>query len=217
VYAGALDHTIEEVDPAKLPRTKTQIMVNVGDPEQAFKLAQIPNDGVGLARMEFIFAGWVRVHPLALTRYDTLPFAIKREVDQLTSAYADKTEYFVDNLARGIGTIAAAFWPRPVILRFSDFKTNSTARSTQPADDEGDHLVGDHFERLIGDVDNWEAVLAKQAKRCLQFFAECGWVRVGRMGQPQALLAAPSMCEEPTWISGQPDHSARVDLEQLQR
>jgi pyruvate, water dikinase len=127
IYAGALDHTIEEVELAAFPRTKTHIMMNVGDPEQAFKLAQIPSDGVGLARMEFIFASWIRVHPLALTRYDALPFPIKREVDQLTSGYTDKTEYFVDNLARGIGTIAAAFWPRPVILRFSDFKTNEYA------------------------------------------------------------------------------------------
>jgi pyruvate,water dikinase len=102
-------------------------MMNVGNPEQAFKLAQYPNDGVGLARMEFIFASWVRVHPLALTRYASLPIQIKREVDKLTSGYADKTEYFVDTLARGIGTIAAAFWPKPVILRFSDFKTNEYA------------------------------------------------------------------------------------------
>ncbi len=127
LYAGALAHTVEEVDPAALPPTRTQIMMNVGNPEQAMKLAQIPSDGVGLARMEFIFASWVRVHPLALTRYDQLPESIKREVDALTRGYADKTEYFVDVLARGIGTIAAAFWPRPVILRLSDFKTNEYA------------------------------------------------------------------------------------------
>jgi pyruvate,water dikinase len=127
VYDGALEYDVEEVDPTTLPRTHTQIMMNVGNPEQAFKLAQIPNDGVGLARMEFIFASWVRVHPLALTRYDSLPITVKREVDKLTSGYTDKTEYFVDTLARGIATIAAAFWPRPVILRFSDFKTNEYA------------------------------------------------------------------------------------------
>jgi len=127
VYAGALAHQVEEVDSSTLPQTRTQIMMNVGNPEQAFKLAQIPNDGVGLARMEFIFASWVRVHPLALTRYDTLSIQVKRAVDQLTSGSIDKTEYFVDTLARGISTIAAAFWPRPVILRFSDFKTNEYA------------------------------------------------------------------------------------------
>jgi pyruvate, water dikinase len=127
VYDRALKYDVEAIDASSLPHTHTQIMMNVGNPEQAFKLAQIPNDGVGLARMEFIFASWVRVHPLALTRYDSLPIPIKRAVDTLTSGYADKTEYFVDTLARGIGTIAAAFWPKPVILRFSDFKTNEYA------------------------------------------------------------------------------------------
>jgi pyruvate,water dikinase len=106
-------------------------MLNVGDPEQAFKMALLPNDGVGLARMEFIFASWVRVHPLALTRYATLPPQVRAQVDALTSRYTDKREYFVDTLAQGIAMLAAAFWPRPVILRFSDFKTNAYA-----------HLVG---------------------------------------------------------------------------
>lgn len=127
LYRGALAHTVEEVNPSILPATRTRIMMNVGNPEQALKLSQIPNDGVGLARMEFIFASWVRVHPLALTRYQQLPDDIRREVDKLTYGYADKTEYFVDMLARGIGTIAAAFWPKTVILRLSDFKTNEYA------------------------------------------------------------------------------------------
>ncbi len=131
VYAGVLPFEVEEVDPTTLPRSRTQIMMNVGTPEQAFRVARVPNDGVGLARMEFIFASWVRVHPLALTRYETLPVALKREVDRLTVGYADKTEYFIDRLSQGIGTIAAAFWPKPVILRFSDFKTNEYA-----------HLIG---------------------------------------------------------------------------
>ena len=131
VYEGALAHHVEDVDPTTLPQTETQIMMNVGNPDQAFKLSRVPNDGVGLARMEFIFASQVRVHPLALTRYDTLPPAVKHEVDELTQGYANKTDYFVDTLARGIGTIAAAFWPKPVILRLSDFKTNEYA-----------HLVG---------------------------------------------------------------------------
>jgi pyruvate,water dikinase len=88
----------------------------------------LPSDGVGLARMEFVFAGWVGVHPLALTRYASLPAAVQRQVDAITVGFADKTAYFVDRLAQGIGTIAAAFHPRPVILRFSDFKTNEYAR-----------------------------------------------------------------------------------------
>jgi pyruvate,water dikinase len=137
VYAGALAHRVDDVDPSTLPQTTTQIMMNVGNPDQAFKLSRLPNDGVGLARMEFIFASQVRVHPLALTRYASLPDAVKRDVDALTQGYANKMDYFVETLARGIATIAAAFWPKPVILRLSDFKTNEYA-----------HLVGGAaFER----------------------------------------------------------------------
>jgi len=136
LYEGALDHEVTGVDTATLGRPKTQIMMNVADPERVFELAQIPNDGVGLARMEFVFAGWVGIHPLALTRYASLPPKVKLEVLHLTRGYEDKTEFFVDRLAQGIGTLAAAFWPRPVILRFSDFKTNEYA-----------HLLGgEYFE-----------------------------------------------------------------------
>ncbi|HEY7569449.1 MAG TPA: phosphoenolpyruvate synthase [Gemmatimonadaceae bacterium] len=127
VYEGTLPHRIEEIDPASLPETRTKIMVNAGDPDRAFMLALLPNEGVGLARMEFIFAGAVKVHPLALTRFATLPPDVRRQVEELTARYTDKTEYFVDTLAQGIGTLAAAFWPRPVILRFSDFKSNEYA------------------------------------------------------------------------------------------
>ena len=128
VYEGEIAFSVEEVDPSTLPKPRTQIMLNVGDPDSALKLAMLPCDGVGLARMEFIFASWVGVHPLALTRYATLPLDVRREVDVKTAGYVDKTLYFVDRLAQGIGMLAAAFWPRPVILRFSDFKTNEYAR-----------------------------------------------------------------------------------------
>ncbi|MEJ7843123.1 MAG: phosphoenolpyruvate synthase [Rubrobacter sp.] len=136
VYEGTLEHEVTEVDPASVGRPRTKIMMNVADPERVFELARIPNDGVGLARMEFIFAGWVGVHPLALTRFDGLPPKVKLEVSRLTGGHEDKTEFFVDRLAQGIGTIAAAYWPKDVILRFSDFKTNEYA-----------HLLGgDLFE-----------------------------------------------------------------------
>lgn len=128
-YPGVLSFSVTELDPSTLAkRPKTKIMLNVGNPDQAFKLAMLPSDGVGLARMEFIFASWVGVHPLALTRYATLPAELRREIDRVTKGYADKTELFVDRLSQGIATIAAAFHPRPVILRFSDFKTNEYAR-----------------------------------------------------------------------------------------
>ena len=131
VYAGKLAFTVDKMDVLATARPKTKIMMNVGNPEIAFKEAAIPNDGVGLARMEFIFANWVQVHPLALTRYATLAPAVQQQVDAITAGYTDKVEFFVDKLAQGIGTIAAAFYPKPVILRLSDFKTNEYA-----------HLVG---------------------------------------------------------------------------
>jgi pyruvate,water dikinase len=124
VRPGRLGFEVEEIDLSTLGRPRTKLMLNVGDPERAFGLARLPCDGVGLARMEFVFASWVKVHPLALTRYDQLPDATKRDVDALVAGYPSRTEYLVDRLAQGIGTLAAAFWPRPVTLRFSDFKTN---------------------------------------------------------------------------------------------
>ncbi len=128
VYDGHLAFSRKEVNVGEIARTRTQIMINLGDPEQAFALAQLPVDGVGLAREEFIIANEVKVHPLALTRFDSL----KDEHDKtailaLTRNYSDKTRYFVDKLAEGVSTIAAAFFPRPVIVRLSDFKTNEYA------------------------------------------------------------------------------------------
>jgi pyruvate,water dikinase len=128
VYEGSLAFETEEIDPARLPRPRTQILLNVASPERALGLALLPNDGVGLARMEFIFADWIGIHPLALTRFDAQPQAIRRQIEKRTAGYADKREYFVDRLSQGIGMLAAAFWPKPVILRFSDFKTNEYAR-----------------------------------------------------------------------------------------
>jgi pyruvate,water dikinase len=128
VYAGALPFDVEEIDPAQLPRPRTKIMLNVASPEKALGVSLLPNDGVGLARMEFVFADWVGIHPLALTRFATLAPGIQREIEARTAGYADKREYFVDRLAQGIGMLAGAFAPRTVILRFSDFKTNEYAR-----------------------------------------------------------------------------------------
>src|SRR5712692_9745800 len=127
IYRGALEYEVEEVDRSQFARPRTQMMLNVGNPEQAFQTAMLPNDGVGLARMEFIFASWVKVHPLALTRYSQLAGEVRAQVDAITAGYDDKTEYFVDKLSQGIGVIAAAFHPKPVILRLSNFKSNEYA------------------------------------------------------------------------------------------
>ncbi|WP_234554846.1 phosphoenolpyruvate synthase [Thermus caliditerrae] len=128
IYRGALPFEVEEVRPDTLPKTRTQILVNVGTPDEALRASLLPTDGVGLLRMEFVFASHVRVHPLALTRFPSLPKEVQRQVAELTEGYPDKRAYFLDRLAQGIALIAAAFYPRPVLLRFSDFKTNEYAR-----------------------------------------------------------------------------------------
>jgi len=128
VYEGLLDFSIEKVDLEHLPRTKTKIMMNVGNPDQAFTLSFIPNDGIGLARMEFIFSNYIRIHPLALIHFDQLRRRSEREqIEELTIGYADKKEFFVDKLAQGTSKIAAAFYPKDVIVRMSDFKSNEYA------------------------------------------------------------------------------------------
>lgn len=128
VYEGLLPFTVEEVDVEHLPRPKTKIMMNVGNPDQAFSLSFIPNDGIGLARMEFIFSNYIRVHPLALIHFDRLRRKSEREqIEELTTGYADKRDFFVDKLAQGTSKIAAAFYPKDVIVRMSDFKSNEYA------------------------------------------------------------------------------------------
>jgi pyruvate, water dikinase len=128
VYQGLLPYEIQELALEKLPHTHTQIMMNVGNPEEAFRFAAIPNDGVGLARMEFIIANQIKVHPLALIHFDQLEDELARyKIAELTGEYENKAQFFVDKLAEGIGTIAAAFYPKPVIVRLSDFKSNEYA------------------------------------------------------------------------------------------
>lgn len=128
VYEGHADYEMEDLDLAKIPATRTQVMLNLANPAAAFRWWRIPADGVGLARMEFVVSNHIKVHPMALVHFDTLKDEdAKRAIDELTRGYTDKTEYFVDRLARGLARIAAAHYPRPVIVRMSDFKTNEYA------------------------------------------------------------------------------------------
>jgi pyruvate,water dikinase len=128
VYRGLLKFSVQEVDLGKLGRPRTRIMLNVANPGEVFALAAIPNDGVGLARVELIISHAIRIHPMALVRYDSLTDqAAKAEIALLTAGYDDKPQYFVDKLAEGVGMIAAAFYPKDVIVRLSDFKTNEYA------------------------------------------------------------------------------------------
>ncbi len=128
VYAGSIPFTVTETQLDNLPQTKTKIMLNVGNPESAFGLSALPCDGVGLARLEFIIANHIKVHPLALLKFNELQDEqAKMAIARLTVHYPHKPDFFVDKLARGIATIAAAFYPQPVIVRMSDFKSNEYA------------------------------------------------------------------------------------------
>ncbi len=128
VYDGLLDFDIHTLDLESMEQPKTHVMINIGDPSQAFDLSFVPNEGVGLAREEFIVNSSIVVHPLALINYGTLKDAsVKKKIDEITHGYSDKPKFFVDRLAEGIGMIAAAFNPKPVIIRLSDFKSNEYA------------------------------------------------------------------------------------------
>jgi pyruvate,water dikinase len=128
VYDGALPFTVERVVLKDVPRPTTKVMLNVGNPEEAFALSFLPNDGVGLAREEFIINNAIKVHPLALLDYERLDDpALKADIDRLTMGYTNKAQFFVDRLAQGVAMIAAAFYPKDVIVRLSDFKSNEYA------------------------------------------------------------------------------------------
>ena len=128
VYEGALDFDEAELDLSDLPETKTQIMINIASPAAAARWWQLPVSGIGLARMEFIINNVIQIHPMALVDFAELEdLDVRREIEDLTRGYDDKTEYFVEHLARGIATIAASQYPDRVIVRTSDFKTNEYA------------------------------------------------------------------------------------------
>lgn len=128
IYQGRMPFKIKKYNLKKIPKLKVKIMVNVGAPEIAFKTSFLPNDGVGLAREEFIIAEKIKAHPLALYYFNKIQDKkLKKRIEGITIEYKNKKEYFVKKLAEGIGQIAAAFWPKEVIVRFSDFKTNEYA------------------------------------------------------------------------------------------
>lgn len=128
IYQGKLPYKIETTDIGKLNRPKTKIMMNIAEPDTAFLNSFIPNDGVGLARLEFIINNYIKVHPLALLNYNNLKDNIlKNKIDKITVGYKNKSQFFVDKLAEGVAMLAAGFYPKDVIVRLSDFKTNEYA------------------------------------------------------------------------------------------
>jgi pyruvate,water dikinase len=128
VYAGELAFERTEIDPAALPRPRVPVMLNVGSPVAAFRLAQLPSAGVGLLRVEFVVSSWAGVHPMALVHPERVKNPVElAQIRELTRGFAQPADFFVDRLASGVAQVAAAFYPRDVIVRFSDFKTNEYA------------------------------------------------------------------------------------------
>jgi pyruvate,water dikinase len=128
VYRGEIPFEVQRTNLEAFSRPATQIMINLGNPDLAFKTSFLPNDGVGLARMEFIISESIKIHPMALVRPEKVQDAGERAtIERLCQGYAKPADFFVERLAEGVGTIAAAFYPKPVIVRMSDFKTNEYA------------------------------------------------------------------------------------------
>lgn len=129
VYSGKIPFKVEKIKIKNLPKIKTEIMMNVGNPDEAFNFAKLPSDGVGLARMEFIINNSIQIHPMALINPEKVEFKKDKEkIENLTFGYKNKKQFFIDKLAQEAGTIAAAFYPKPVIIRMSDFKSNEYSR-----------------------------------------------------------------------------------------
>ena len=124
VYHGALDFEVSSQTNSALPKPPCKIMMNVGNPDMAFSFAQIPNDGVGLARLEFVINNMVGIHPKAILNADAMPAAIQTTIKNRSRGYASPKQFYIDKVAEGVATIAAAFYPKPVIVRTSDFKSN---------------------------------------------------------------------------------------------
>jgi pyruvate,water dikinase len=124
IYDGLLETEVSEVQRGAMPPIKTKIMMNVGNPQLAFDFAQLPNEGVGLARLEFIINNNIGVHPKAILDYPNVDADLKKAVESVARGHASPRAFYVDKVAEGVATIAAAFWPKPVIVRLSDFKSN---------------------------------------------------------------------------------------------
>lgn len=124
IYRGRLDYEVITTDAGNLPEIPLKLTMNVGNPELAFEFAQIPNHGVGLARLEFVINNMIGIHPKAVLEFDRVSASLQEEIERRARGYASPRQFYVDKLAEGIATIGAAFWPKPVIVRTSDFKSN---------------------------------------------------------------------------------------------
>ncbi|BCG63500.1 MAG: pyruvate, water dikinase [Methyloprofundus sp.] len=222
IYRDEIPFEVIRTDLANLSRPKTKIMMNLGNPELAFKHSFLPNDGIGLARMEFIINEYIKVHPMALLHPDKVESEAERAtIKQMTKNYASPADYFVQHLSEGVGTIAAAFYPKPVVVRMSDFKTNEYAsllggsafeseeanpmlgfrgasRYTHPAYEEGFALECAAMKRVRDDMGLSNVILmipfcrrVEEGKRVLTKMAELG------LKQAEHGLEIYVMCEIP--------------------
>jgi pyruvate,water dikinase len=130
VYRGTLETEVVDLSLSSMPKAPVKITMNVGNPELAFEFQRLPNDGVGLARLEFIIARMIGVHPRAVLAYPDVPMDVKSAVEQHSAGYPDPVTFYVEKLAEGVATLGAAFWPKPVIVRLSDFKSNEYSSLT---------------------------------------------------------------------------------------
>ena len=169
VYHGALEYEISTQTNSALPKPPCKIMMNVGNPDMAFSFAQIPNDGVGLARLEFVINNMVGIHPKAILNVDAMPAAIKETIKNRARGYASPKQFYIDKIAEGVATIAAAFYPKPVIVRTSDFKSNEYKKLVG-----GDIYEPDEENPMIG-FRGAARYMAEDFKEC--FAMECEAMR----------------------------------------
>ncbi|NPA29647.1 MAG: phosphoenolpyruvate synthase [Epsilonproteobacteria bacterium] len=221
VYEGLLAFEVEEIDLGKLPRPKTEIMMNLGNPDRAFGLAQLPVDGIGLARMEFIINEYIKAHPMALKHPEKVDTPTREALESLTAAYGSMTEFFIKTLSEGVAAIASAVYPKPCVVRMSDFKTNEyatllggrffepvednpmigfrgAARYTHPAYEEGFALECAAMKRAREEIGMENIILmipfcrrVEEAERVIKTMARYG-LRRGEKG-----LKIYMMCEIP--------------------
>jgi pyruvate,water dikinase len=185
VYAGLLDFEVEETDMEAMPDIPVGIMMNVGTPDQAFAFSRLPNKGVGLARLEFIINRQIGIHPKALLELDRVTGPIRDQIDAVVSAYASPRQFFVQRVAEGVATIAAAFAPKPVIVRMSDFKSNEYANLV------GGDLYEPHEENPMIGYRGASRYLSEDFRDC--FAMECEALRYVRdeMGLTNVKLMIP--------------------------
>ena len=226
IYDGLLETEVSEVHRGEMPYSPVKIMMNVGNPQLAFNFAQMPNSGVGLARLEFIINNNIGVHPKAILDYPNIDLDLKKAVESVARGHASPRAFYVDKLVEGVATIAAAFWPKPVIVRLSDFKSNEYRKliggSRYEPEEENPMLgfrgasryvsesFGEAFamecealKRVRNDMgmDNVEIMVpfvrtVGQAKRVVEMLAEHGLKRASAGGSDG--LRVIMMCEVPS-------------------